>query len=71
MVIIKIFMLNDEHDIWLSVCAMLWILVETGAVNPTFVTIETIVESGICWNIYGINISCVCNNPESCWVLDC
>ena len=48
----------------LSPCAILWILVETGAVHPTFVKIELIVESGICWNIYGINKSCLYNYPQ-------
>ena len=47
MVIIKIFIVNNEHDIRLSFCAMPWILVEN-VVNPTFVRNETIVEHGIC-----------------------
>ena len=50
---------------------MLWILLEKRAANPTFVRIETIVKTGICLNIFGLNVSCVYNYPDYCWVLDC
>ena len=43
---------------------------EKSAVNPTFVRIEAIVKTGICLNIYGLNISYVYNYPDNCWVLD-
>ena len=35
LVMIKIFIVNDEHAIWVSFCAMPQILVEKCVVNPT------------------------------------
>ena len=71
MVIIKIFSVNDEHDIGTVTLDNALDPMENRAANPMLVRIETFLEAGICRNVYGLSIYYVYNYPDDCWVLDC